>query len=84
MNKSILLYSSSGVTPRGGGGGLLYEMPGCVCWESENVPIMKDALGKKQKTYRTDPQHALYPYYGVILSANVSFIKVIDNTSLLI
>ena len=23
-----------------------YEMPGCVCLESENVPIMKDALCK--------------------------------------
>ena len=33
----------------GGEGRLQYEMPGCVCWGSENVPIMKDALG--QKTY---------------------------------
>ena len=23
------------------------KMPGCVCWGSENVPIMKDALGQK-------------------------------------
>ena len=50
MNESISLYHSSGVMPRGGGG-LLYEMPGCMCWDSENVPIMKDALGKTQKTY---------------------------------
>ena len=35
--------------PRGGGR-LHYEMPGCVCWGSEHVPIMKDALGKN-KTY---------------------------------
>ena len=35
----------------GGGGGLQYEMPRCVCWGSENAPIMKDALGKK-----------IYPY----------------------
>ena len=30
----------------GGGGRLQYEMPGCVCLGSENVPIMKDALGQ--------------------------------------
>ena len=23
------------------------NMPGCVCWGSENLPILKDALGKK-------------------------------------
>ena len=27
--------------------GLQYEMPGCVCWGYENVPIMTDALGQK-------------------------------------
>ena len=31
----------------GGGGRLQYEMLGCVCWGSENVPIMEDALGQK-------------------------------------
>ena len=25
------------------------NMPGCVCWGSENVPTLKDALGKKTK-----------------------------------
>ena len=34
-----------------GGGGLQYEMPGCVCWGSEYVPIKKDALCQK-----------IYPY----------------------
>ena len=43
----------------GGGGGqaargrLQYEMPGCVCWGSESVPIMKDTFG--QKTYIEGP-----------------------------
>ena len=32
--------------PGGGGGALHYEMPGCVYLGSENVPIMKDALGQ--------------------------------------
>ena len=35
----------------GGGGGLQYEMPRCVCWGSENVPIMKDVLGKNKHTH---------------------------------
>ena len=39
-----------GGEPRGGGGRRLqYEMPGCLCWGSEKIPIMKDALGKKKK-----------------------------------
>ena len=33
----------------GGGGGLQYRMPECVCWGSENAPIMKDSVGKKYK-----------------------------------
>ena len=32
-------------SPWGGGGRLQCKMPGCVCLGSENVPIMKDALG---------------------------------------
>ena len=51
-------------------------MPGCVCWGSENVPIMNDALGKKTK-------HNLlkgsYPDYGVILSKDVSLTKVFHS-----
>ena len=38
--------------PGGGGGGEatpVKEMPACVCWGSENVPILKDALDKKKK-----------------------------------
>ena len=31
----------------GGGGDSSIKMPRCVCWGSENVPILKDALGKK-------------------------------------
>ena len=35
----------------GGGGGeggdSSINIPGCVCWGSENVPILKYALGKK-------------------------------------
>ena len=31
----------------GPGGRLQYEIPGCVNWGSENVPIMKDTLGEK-------------------------------------
>ena len=34
-----------------GGGRLQYEMPGCVCWGSENVPIIKDALCQKPYPY---------------------------------
>ena len=51
-----------GIVPRGRGGRLQYElMPGCVCWGSENAPIMKDAFGGK-KTYWRDPPHTSYPY----------------------
>ena len=39
------------ILPGGGGGALQYEMPGCVCWGSENVPIMKDALCLKTYSY---------------------------------
>ena len=35
----------------GARGRLQYEMPGCVCWGSENGPNIKDALGKKKKKY---------------------------------
>ena len=31
------------------GGDSSIKMPGCVCWGSENVPILKDALGIKKK-----------------------------------
>ena len=30
----------------GRGGHLSIKMPGCMCCGSENVPILKDALGK--------------------------------------
>ena len=49
--------------PGGGGGGgarLQYEMLGCVCWGSENVPIMKDAK-------HNHPLRNSYPDYGVML-----------------
>ena len=49
------------------GGRLQYEMPGWVCLDSENIPIVKDALGKKTYPYWRDPLHNSYPYYGVIL-----------------
>ena len=39
-----IVHSSSSYTP---GGRLQYEMPGCVCWGSQNAPIMKDALCQK-------------------------------------
>ena len=35
----------------GGGGDSSIKMPGCVCWGSENVPILKDALGNKTYPY---------------------------------
>ena len=25
------------------------KMPGCVCWGYENIPILKEALGKKKQ-----------------------------------
>ena len=38
------------MAPGGGGGGgdSSIKMPGCVCWGSQNVPILKGALGKKK------------------------------------
>ena len=33
------------------GGGLLYEIPRCVCFGSENVPIMKDTFGRIKHTH---------------------------------
>ena len=36
------------VPPGGGGDDSSIEMPGCVCWGSENAPILKDASGKKK------------------------------------
>ena len=50
MILGILLtdYSSDhSLVPPGGDSSM--EMPGCVCWGSENVPILKDALDKKKK-----------------------------------
>ena len=48
------------------GGDSSIKMPRCVCWGSENVPVLKDALSKKNipilKGFFT------YPYYGVISS----------------
>ena len=43
------LTSNLPTTRRGGGGGTasLKVGPGCVCWGSENVPILKDASGRK-------------------------------------
>ena len=32
-------------------GRLQYKMPRCVCWGSENAPIMKDPLVKKTHPY---------------------------------
>ena len=34
-----------------GGGDFSIKMPGCVCWGSKTVPILKDALGKKKHTH---------------------------------
>ena len=51
----LFCWALEGFFPGGGGGGrgkLQYEnarMCVCVCWGSENVPILKDALGKKKK-----------------------------------
>ena len=41
-------YANRPEEPRGGGR-LQHEMPGCVCWGSENVPILKDTLGNETK-----------------------------------
>ena len=35
----------------GGGGDSSIKMPRCVCWGSKDVPILKDALGKKAYPY---------------------------------
>ena len=67
--------SGGHVPGRGGGGGggegeerLQYKKPGCMCWGSENVPILKDALGQKTITILKGSMHTSYPYYGVIRS----------------
>ena len=39
------LLSDIGIVARGGDSGI--KIPGCLCWGSEKVPILKDALGKK-------------------------------------
>ena len=52
----------------GGGVDLNIKIPGCVCWGSENVPILKDALGKKNIPILKGSLHTSYPYYGVISS----------------
>ena len=62
----------------GGGGDSCIKMPGCVCRGSENVPILKDALGKKKHTHI---KGFLCIIHGAILSSNVSFRKVIHNPS---
>ena len=38
-----------------------YEMPGCVCWGSENVPIMMDASGKKNIPILKESSATKYP-----------------------
>ena len=45
-----------------GGGRLQIEMLGYVCWGSGNVPVMKDAFGKKTYPYCRDPLHTSYPH----------------------
>ena len=40
-----LLHTDYANIPLGGDSSI--KMPGCVCWGSANIPILKDALGKK-------------------------------------
>ena len=35
-----------GLGPGGGGGNSNMKMPGCVCQESENIPILNDILSQ--------------------------------------
>ena len=45
----ITCILSVGASAQGGGGGdSSIKMPECVCSESENLPILKDGLGKKK------------------------------------
>ena len=46
----------------------VYEMPRCVCWGSEIIPIMRDALGYINIPILKDAQHTSYPHYDVISS----------------
>ena len=52
----------------GGGGGLQYEMPGCLCCASKNVPMTKDPSSQKPHPCGRDPLHTSYPNYDVISS----------------
>ena len=57
------------------------KMPGCVCWGSGNVPIMKDALC--QKTFPILKGHLISILWCNIKLKSV-IQKVIDNTSLFV
>ena len=44
LRRRLLVVERAAPLPIGGGGGdSNIKMPGCVCWGSENVPILKDA-----------------------------------------
>ena len=49
VKTSLLLSNVIDAYSRGGDS--IIKMPEYVCWESENVPILKDALGKKKHTH---------------------------------
>ena len=52
VNKKCLLPGVVAPVWWGGGGGdSNIKMHGCVCWGSENVPILRDALGNKTYPY---------------------------------
>ena len=59
-------HKVEGVISRGGDSYI--KMPGCVCWVSENGPILNDSISCKTWPYCRDPLHNSYPFSMVILS----------------
>ena len=51
LDRSECMSCYIGSYPGGGGGHSSIKIPGCVCWGSENVPILKDTLGTKKNTH---------------------------------
>ena len=50
------------------GGDSNMKMPGCVCWVSENLPILNGTFSRITYPYWRDPLHNLYPFFMLILS----------------
>ena len=80
INDSLQVHAQQKVRIRGPGGGDSNMKYLDVCWESKNVPIMKDAFGKKQNTHIEGSSAHVIP----ILWCNIKQKCIIQNCFILV